>query len=184
MRLIGVDEGAFWSQMQGGVEVWADVGNGILKSLVFGFVCAFIAVFVGYECKPTPEGVSRATTTTVVVGSGPIDVNDDQTQTDEGVPALIDVLANDSGAIVTSTLSVTGPAGAACPGPISRSRWPTKPFGWRANTNTAMRLPRATGWTCTYNCSLAGRSKRWNSCRQAARRCSAAMPSIRRSTWA
>lgn len=69
VQMIGVDVGAFWSQMQNGVEVFADVGNGLLKSLVFGFVCAFVAVFVGYECKPTPEGVSRATTTTVVASS-------------------------------------------------------------------------------------------------------------------
>ena len=67
--LIGVDPGAFWSQTQAGVDVFADVGNGVVKSIVFGFVCAFIALFVGYEAKPTPEGVSRATTTTVVASS-------------------------------------------------------------------------------------------------------------------
>ncbi|HZY20105.1 MAG TPA: lipid asymmetry maintenance ABC transporter permease subunit MlaE [Ramlibacter sp.] len=67
--LIGVDPGAFWSQMQGGVDVWRDVGNGVLKSLVFGLTVTFIAVLEGYTAHPTPEGVSRATTRTVVMGS-------------------------------------------------------------------------------------------------------------------
>jgi phospholipid/cholesterol/gamma-HCH transport system permease protein len=67
--LIGVDPGAFWSQMQAGVEVFRDLGNGVVKSVVFGFVCAFVAVYVGHEARPTPEGVSRATTTTVVASS-------------------------------------------------------------------------------------------------------------------
>lgn len=67
--MIGVDPGAFWSQMQSGVEVWADVGNGVAKSVVFGFAVTFIALFQGYEAKATPEGVSRATTRTVVYAS-------------------------------------------------------------------------------------------------------------------
>jgi len=67
--LIGVDAGAFWSQMQGGVDVWRDVGNGVVKSVVFGFAVTFIALFQGYEARPTPEGVSRATTKTVVYAS-------------------------------------------------------------------------------------------------------------------
>jgi phospholipid/cholesterol/gamma-HCH transport system permease protein len=67
--MIGVDSGAFWSQMQGGIDVWSDVGNGVVKSLVFGFAVTFIALFQGYEAQPTPEGVSRATTKTVVYGS-------------------------------------------------------------------------------------------------------------------
>jgi phospholipid/cholesterol/gamma-HCH transport system permease protein len=67
--MIGVDAGSFWSQMQGGVDVWADVGNGVIKSVVFGFAVTFIALFQGYEAKATPEGVSRATTRTVVYGS-------------------------------------------------------------------------------------------------------------------
>jgi phospholipid/cholesterol/gamma-HCH transport system permease protein len=67
--LIGVDAGAFWSQMQGGVDVWSDIGNGVVKSVVFGFAVTFIALFQGYEAKPTPEGVSRATTRTVVYAS-------------------------------------------------------------------------------------------------------------------
>lgn len=67
--MIGVDPGAFWSQMQGGVEVFADVGNGMLKSVVFGLTVTFVALLQGFECQPTPEGVSRATTRTVVMSS-------------------------------------------------------------------------------------------------------------------
>ncbi|RKP45726.1 lipid asymmetry maintenance ABC transporter permease subunit MlaE [Pararobbsia silviterrae] len=67
--MIGVDPGAFWSQMQGGIDVWSDVGNGVLKSVVFGLAVTFIALFQGFEAKPTPEGVSRATTRTVVYAS-------------------------------------------------------------------------------------------------------------------
>ena len=67
--MIGVDSGAFWSQMQGGVDIWRDVGNGVLKSIVFGFTVTFVALSQGFEAQPTPEGVSRATTRTVVVAS-------------------------------------------------------------------------------------------------------------------
>jgi len=67
--MIGVDGGSFWSQMQGGVDVWADVGNSLVKSLVFGIAVTFIALLQGYEASPTPEGVSRATTRTVVMAS-------------------------------------------------------------------------------------------------------------------
>ncbi len=69
VMMIGVDPGAFWSQMQGGVDVFKDVGNGVLKSVVFGIAVTFIALLQGYEAHPTPEGVSRATTRTVVVAS-------------------------------------------------------------------------------------------------------------------
>jgi phospholipid/cholesterol/gamma-HCH transport system permease protein len=69
VQLIGVDEGAFWSQMQAGVDVWSDIANGVIKSVVFGFAVTFIALFQGYEAQPTPEGVARATTRTVVIGS-------------------------------------------------------------------------------------------------------------------
>ncbi|RJG07264.1 lipid asymmetry maintenance ABC transporter permease subunit MlaE [Noviherbaspirillum cavernae] len=69
VQLIGVDEGAFWSQMQAGVDVWKDVANGVLKSIVFGFAVTFIALYQGYEASPTPEGVARATTRTVVIAS-------------------------------------------------------------------------------------------------------------------
>ena len=67
--LIGVDAGAFWSQMQGGVDVLNDIGNGVIKSIVFGIAVTFIAVYQGYESKATPEGVSLATTRTVVISS-------------------------------------------------------------------------------------------------------------------
>ncbi|MBL8377167.1 MAG: lipid asymmetry maintenance ABC transporter permease subunit MlaE [Burkholderiales bacterium] len=67
--LIGVDDGAFWSQMQNGVDWLEDVGNGVLKSVVFGIAVTYIAVFEGYDCQPTPEGVSHATTRTVVTSS-------------------------------------------------------------------------------------------------------------------
>ena len=67
--MIGIDAGSFWSQMQGGVDVFKDVGNGIIKSVVFGFTVTFVALLQGYTAKPTPEGVSRATTRTVVVAS-------------------------------------------------------------------------------------------------------------------
>ncbi|MGI4813990.1 MAG: lipid asymmetry maintenance ABC transporter permease subunit MlaE [Janthinobacterium lividum] len=67
--MIGIDRGAFWSQMQSGVSVWSDVGNGVIKSIVFGVAVTFIALYQGYEAKPTPEGVSRATTRTVVFAS-------------------------------------------------------------------------------------------------------------------
>ncbi len=67
--MIGVDSGAFWSQMQGGVDIWLDVGNGVIKSVVFGFTVTFVALVQGFEAQATPEGVSRATTRTVVVAS-------------------------------------------------------------------------------------------------------------------
>jgi phospholipid/cholesterol/gamma-HCH transport system permease protein len=67
--MIGIDAGSFWSQMQGGVDVWLDVGNGVLKSVVFGFAVAFIALLQGFEAQPTPEGVAHATTRTVVMAS-------------------------------------------------------------------------------------------------------------------
>ncbi len=67
--MIGVDAGAFWGQMQSGVDVFKDVGNGVVKSLVFGLAVTFTAVLQGYVARPTPEGVSRATTRTVVIAS-------------------------------------------------------------------------------------------------------------------
>ena len=67
--MIGVDSGSFWSQMQSGVDVWRDVGNGIVKSFVFGVTVTFVALYQGFVAQPTPEGVSRATTRTVVVAS-------------------------------------------------------------------------------------------------------------------
>ena len=67
--LLGVDEGAYWSQMQSKVDLHDDIYNGLIKSVVFGFVVAWIAVFEGYDTVPTAEGVSRATTRTVVHSS-------------------------------------------------------------------------------------------------------------------
>jgi phospholipid/cholesterol/gamma-HCH transport system permease protein len=67
--LIGVDEGAFWSQMQDAVDVRKDILNGVIKSIVFGVAVTLIAVFEGYDAPPTAEGVSGATTRTVVTSS-------------------------------------------------------------------------------------------------------------------
>jgi phospholipid/cholesterol/gamma-HCH transport system permease protein len=67
--LLGVDAGAFWSQMQGGVDFRDDIMNGVVKSLVFGVVCTWIAVFEGYDAVPTSEGVASATNRTVVYSS-------------------------------------------------------------------------------------------------------------------
>jgi len=67
--LIGVDQGNFWSIMQSRVDVWRDVGNGIVKSAVFGVICSFVALYQGHETDATPEGVAYATTRTVVMSS-------------------------------------------------------------------------------------------------------------------
>ena len=66
---IGVDEGAFWSQMQAGVDFRYDIVNGVIKSFVFGIAVSLIAVFEGYDSVPTAEGVSRAITRTVVTSA-------------------------------------------------------------------------------------------------------------------
>ena len=66
---IGVDDGAFWSQMQAGVDWRYDVWNGVIKSFVFGIAVSLIAVFEGYDSVPTAEGVSRAITRTVVTSA-------------------------------------------------------------------------------------------------------------------
>ncbi|MCB1876187.1 MAG: lipid asymmetry maintenance ABC transporter permease subunit MlaE [Chromatiales bacterium] len=67
--MLGVDFGAFWSQMQAKVDFHEDVMNGVVKSLVFGLVCVWIALYEGYDATPTADGVSRATTRTVVHSS-------------------------------------------------------------------------------------------------------------------
>ncbi len=67
--LIGVDEGAFWSQMQSAVDFREDIMNGVIKSVVFGVAVTWIALFEGYDAPPTAEGVSGATTRTVVTSS-------------------------------------------------------------------------------------------------------------------
>ncbi len=66
---LGVYEGSFWANMQSSVEFREDILNGMIKSVVFGFVCTWIAVFQGYDCLPTSEGISIATTKTVVFSS-------------------------------------------------------------------------------------------------------------------
>jgi phospholipid/cholesterol/gamma-HCH transport system permease protein len=66
---IGVDEGSFWSQMQGSVDFRYDIMNGVIKSCFFGVVVTAIAVFEGFDASPTAEGVSSATTRTVVTSS-------------------------------------------------------------------------------------------------------------------
>lgn len=68
VQLMGVDQGQFWSQMRGAVEL-DDVMEGILKSAVFGVACSLVAVYEGYHAVPTAEGVGRATTRTVVISS-------------------------------------------------------------------------------------------------------------------
>jgi phospholipid/cholesterol/gamma-HCH transport system permease protein len=67
--LIGVDEGAFWSQMQNTVDLRQDILNGVIKSVVFGVAVTAIALFEGFDAPPTAEGVSGATTRTVVTSS-------------------------------------------------------------------------------------------------------------------
>jgi phospholipid/cholesterol/gamma-HCH transport system permease protein len=67
--LIGVDEGSFWSQMQAAVDVRQDIVNGVIKSFVFGVAVTWISLFEGYDAPPTAEGVSGATTRTVVTSS-------------------------------------------------------------------------------------------------------------------
>ena len=69
VQLIGVDSGNFWSIMQTRVDVWRDVGNGVVKSVAFGVICTVVALYQGYETDATPEGVAYATTRTVVISS-------------------------------------------------------------------------------------------------------------------
>jgi len=66
---LGVDSGTFWSVMQSQVDFSSDIMNGVIKSLVFAFVVTWIAVYKGYSCEPTSEGISQATTSTVVQSS-------------------------------------------------------------------------------------------------------------------
>ena len=68
VQYFGIDQGQFWSEMRGAVEI-EDVREGLIKGLVFGLACSLIAVFEGYNAEPTAEGVGRATTRTVVVSS-------------------------------------------------------------------------------------------------------------------
>lgn len=66
---LGVDDGAFWSNMQTSVDFYDDVVNGLIKSVVFGTVVTWIALYQGYVCPPTSEGIGKATTRTVVFSS-------------------------------------------------------------------------------------------------------------------
>lgn len=66
---LGIDNGTFWSNMTGSVDVWTDVINGVWKSLAFGAVVTLISVYQGYTAPPTSEGVATATTRTVVFSS-------------------------------------------------------------------------------------------------------------------
>jgi phospholipid/cholesterol/gamma-HCH transport system permease protein len=68
VQFLGVDQGQFWSQMRGAVEI-DDVIEGLVKGVTFGIACSLIAVFEGYNAEPTAEGVGRATTRTVVVSA-------------------------------------------------------------------------------------------------------------------
>ena len=67
--LLGVDDGAFWAQMQANVDFQEDIVNGVIKSFVFGITCTMIALFVGFDAPPSAEGVCRATSRTVVNSS-------------------------------------------------------------------------------------------------------------------
>jgi phospholipid/cholesterol/gamma-HCH transport system permease protein len=69
VKWLGLDAGSFWSNMQSSVDFRSDVVNGIIKSIVFGFVVAWISVFQGYEAEPTSAGIATATTRTVVYSS-------------------------------------------------------------------------------------------------------------------
>jgi len=66
---LGIYEGSFWANMQQSVSFYDDVVNGIIKAVCFGLVVTWIAVFQGYDCIPTSEGISQATTRTVVYSS-------------------------------------------------------------------------------------------------------------------
>jgi phospholipid/cholesterol/gamma-HCH transport system permease protein len=68
VQFFGVDQGSFWSQMRGAVEL-DDVREGLIKGVVFGLACSLIAVYEGFHAQPTAEGVGRATTRTVVLSA-------------------------------------------------------------------------------------------------------------------
>lgn len=67
--MLGIDEGAYWGNMQASVDFYEDVIKGVIKSVVFGLVVTWIAVFQGYDSMPTSEGIGKATTQTVVISS-------------------------------------------------------------------------------------------------------------------
>ncbi|MCD8523586.1 MAG: lipid asymmetry maintenance ABC transporter permease subunit MlaE [Saccharospirillaceae bacterium] len=67
--MLGIDDGAYWGNMQSSVEFYEDVVKGIIKSVAFGVVVTWIAVYQGYDSVPTSEGIGKATTQTVVISS-------------------------------------------------------------------------------------------------------------------
>ena len=67
--LLGIDSGAFWSQISSRVDLYPDVAGGFLKSVIFGVSASLMAVFEGYHAQPNPAGISRAATRTVVITS-------------------------------------------------------------------------------------------------------------------
>lgn len=69
VKLLGLDPAPYWSHMESGVDFFDDILNGVIKSVVFGAVVTWVAVFEGYDAVPTAEGVGRATTRTVVTAS-------------------------------------------------------------------------------------------------------------------
>jgi len=69
VKLLGLDPAPYWSHMESGVDFFDDILNGVIKSVVFGAVVTWVAVFEGYDTVPTAEGVGRATTRTVVTAS-------------------------------------------------------------------------------------------------------------------
>src|SRR5262249_36142980 len=69
VQWLGVDAGSFWSNMQQNVDFHLDIMNGVIKSIIFGTVITWIAMYQGVECEPTAEGIGRATTRTVVYAS-------------------------------------------------------------------------------------------------------------------
>lgn len=69
VKWLGLDAGAFWANMQASVDFHLDVVNGILKSVVFGLVVVWIAVYQGYDAEPTAAGIANATTRSVVYSS-------------------------------------------------------------------------------------------------------------------
>ncbi len=69
VQWLGGDEGGYWSGMQENVEIWNDLGKGVVKTVIFALLVTWIAVFQGYDTDPTPEGIGLATTRTVVTSS-------------------------------------------------------------------------------------------------------------------
>ena len=67
--MLGIDDGAYWGNMQASVEFYEDVIKGVIKSVAFGIVVTWIAVYQGYDSMPTSEGIGKATTQTVVISS-------------------------------------------------------------------------------------------------------------------